>query len=137
MQEERLPLLTSQRVPARVVELLLSRHHYHGYFERILHTHPATAWVAFNDDLALIALDYLREAGVRLPRDLSLVGFDDTLEGFGEGLTSYSFNVAAIVNEMLEHVLAPGRTRPRDGSVEMAGMVVERQTSGEAPRRNG
>lgn len=93
--------------------------------------------MAFNDDLALIALDYLREAGVRLPRKMSPVGFDDTLEGFGEGLTSYSFNVAAIVNEMLEHVLAPGRTRPRDGSVEMAGMVVERQTSGEAPRRNG
>ena len=42
-------------------------------------THPElTAYLCANDPVALGALRYLREVGVRVPDDISLIGFDDT-----------------------------------------------------------
>jgi LacI family transcriptional regulator len=38
---------------------------------------PPTAIFAFNDEMALGAMQLARERGLRLPRDLSIVGFDD------------------------------------------------------------
>ena len=81
------------------------------------------------DDLGLLALRFLRRKGIRLPRDLSLVSFDDTIAGYTNGLTSYNFNIPAIVNAMVEHVLAPNRAGWRGRVVEISGMVLERQTS--------
>ncbi len=117
---------------SRLAAEALTRGRTHKLFERLQRTEQATAWVAYNDHLALLALDYLRHAGVRLPRDLSLVGFDDTLAGLGKGLSSYSFNIHTIVNAILEHVLAPRRTGSRSSIVEIPGMVMVRQTSGRA-----
>ena len=37
----------------------------------------ATAWVAMNDRLAIGALSYLREQGIRVPQDIAVVGFDN------------------------------------------------------------
>jgi LacI family transcriptional regulator len=41
---------------------------------------PPTAIFAFNDMLAVGAMQAARERGVRIPEDLSVVGFDDTFE---------------------------------------------------------
>ena len=38
-----------------------------------------TALIASNDDMALVAIDTLRNAGLRVPEDLSVVGYDDGL----------------------------------------------------------
>jgi DNA-binding LacI/PurR family transcriptional regulator len=104
-----------------------------AFFDQTLRTYPATAWVAFNDEVAFLAGAYLREARVRLPQQLSLIGFDSTPASSCEGLTSYNFNVPAIVSAMLDHVISPRRTHLRGPVVEIPGMVLERQTSGEAP----
>jgi DNA-binding LacI/PurR family transcriptional regulator len=67
---------------------------------------------------------------VRLADELSLIGFDDTLEAYLQGLSSYSFNLPAIINAALEHVLAPKRTGRCKPMQELPGMVMERRTSG-------
>jgi DNA-binding LacI/PurR family transcriptional regulator len=41
--------------------------------------HPFTAVFAFNDVTAIGAISALREAGVRVPKDVSVLGFDDIL----------------------------------------------------------
>jgi LacI family transcriptional regulator len=40
-------------------------------------SHPFTAIFAFNDVTAIGAISALREAGLRVPRDISVLGFDD------------------------------------------------------------
>ncbi|KKI89460.1 GntR family transcriptional regulator [Bacillus sp. SA1-12] len=40
-----------------------------------------TAIVCYNDELAISLLDVLREKNIRVPEDLSLIGFDDSIMG--------------------------------------------------------
>ena len=93
-----------------------------------------TAWVAANDSLAFVLLDFLARRRVRTPQDLSVVGFDDMELSLGAGLTSYNFNMPAVVDAMLAHVLAgaPRSSRARPQQVEVSGYVVARATSGPA-----
>lgn len=48
-------------------------------FVRFLPGPPPTALVAYNDLMALGAMEGLRRAGWRVPRDVSVIGFDDIL----------------------------------------------------------
>jgi DNA-binding LacI/PurR family transcriptional regulator len=92
--------------------------------ERALQDRSITAWVAANDNVALECLDYLKSRGVRVPRDLSLVGFDDPLEAFFRRITTYNYNAGAIVHAMLSHVLSTVGRRPR-GAATQEPVVVE------------
>ena len=50
----------------------------HEVTHQLLHTgHPFTAIFAFNDVTAIGAIAALRDAGLRVPRDISVLGFDD------------------------------------------------------------
>jgi DNA-binding transcriptional regulator YhcF (GntR family) len=99
------------------------------WFDRALAIAGTTAWVGFNDRLALHALDYLRYRKRKVPGDISVVGFDDSPEALAQKLTSYNFNSAAVVHAMMTHLLAPGRKLPGTAPiepVEIPGYVVER-----------
>ncbi len=86
-----------------------------------------TAWVGVNDAVALEALDQLRFQQVGVPRNVSLVGFDNTMEGAYRGLTSYDFNGPALVRAMVDHVVSGGASAASD--VVPEGFVVERSTT--------
>lgn len=87
-----------------------------------------TAWVAANDDIALLAAAWLRERGVEAGRDLSLVGFDNTLRAQEAGLTSYGFAEEELAVAMLGYIASPSRWRT-GGSVAIDGALVARQST--------
>jgi DNA-binding transcriptional regulator YhcF (GntR family) len=105
-------------------------------FERALKDRAITAWVTENDYIGLLALEFLRLRGVRVPDEISIVGFDDIIEAFGAGLTSFNFNVPALVNAALNHILSvrPGARFHNAGPLEMAGTIMERAST--APPKN-
>lgn len=107
-------------------------------FEQALRCSETTAWVAANDEVGVEALSFLREHGRRVPRDISVIGFDDSLEAFLAELTSYNHNEHAVLHAMLDYVLDPRRNRAlsaqRSSPVEIEGFVNERGSTGPASR---
>ncbi|MBD3243956.1 MAG: GntR family transcriptional regulator [Chitinivibrionales bacterium] len=105
-------------------------------FEQVLGDKSITAWVGINDEVGLIALTYLRGNGVRVPEDISVVSYDDTVDAFGQGLTSYNFNVPGVVQAMFRHIMEPGGGREgADDILEVPGTVMSRPSSDRAPVR--
>ncbi len=95
-----------------------------------------SAWVTYNDPIALVAHTFLRSRGVAIPARLSLVSFDDTVEALANGIASYDFNLRAVVADMIAHLLRwPGRSRRRTDNaqlVELPGFLVQRDSLGPA-----
>jgi DNA-binding LacI/PurR family transcriptional regulator len=113
----------------------IERHHeaMAPVVDALLLDRSVTAWVCVSDDLALYVLAYLRAAKVRVPEDISVCGFDDTLEATRMRLTSYDFNNYGVVHACLDHILSPGgrfRRPARGKPLEIEGFVVRRQTTG-------
>jgi DNA-binding LacI/PurR family transcriptional regulator len=107
--------------------------HMESHFREALEDRSLTAWVGANDMVGLVALGYLRGSRIAVPSRISVVSFDDMIEAFGVGLSSYNFNVAAIVRCMFEHILSPPRPRdPVIADYEIPGMVMARRSSGPA-----
>jgi DNA-binding transcriptional regulator YhcF (GntR family) len=95
-----------------------------------------TAWVASGDSLAISCLNVLRQQGVAVPRQLSIVGFDDTPDALYHGLTSYSFNPTGIARTLVDTALTPVRSLRRSGGpvyVDVPGYVSERRTVASPP----
>lgn len=65
--------------------VVYGRHVYDGGYAGILQIidsgAPFTALLASNDEMALGAMQALRERGARVPQDVAVIGFDNRLEG--------------------------------------------------------
>jgi DNA-binding GntR family transcriptional regulator len=104
-------------------------------FDRALADRSTTAWVGISDIVALVALDYLGRRGVKVPQEISVIGFDDGIDAIASGLTSYNFNTPAIVDRALEHILTPPAHRAGPAVVEIPGVIMSRRTTGPAKTR--
>ncbi len=90
-----------------------------------------TALIASNDVLALECTEVLRGLQVPVPDRVSLVSFDDTLAALSNGLSSYNFRTDAVLDGMLNSVLA-SRFRtlwPGGRAIELEGFVAERRST--------
>jgi len=86
----------------------------------------ATAWIGANDACALNAMTWLEEQGVSTPGQISVAGFDDTVEALRSDLTSVRFSCSTVARSMIQQILSGSRkatlTRHR-------GMVVSRRST--------
>ncbi|MBD3343744.1 MAG: GntR family transcriptional regulator [Chitinivibrionales bacterium] len=119
-------------IPERLLPWAEMYHDLDSLFEQAWAHRQITAWVAANDEVACRALDFLERKGVDVPGSISVVGFDDTLPALQQGLTSYNFNMRAMVRAMLDHVLH--RSSPLlkqiHKPIELEGLIMERKTTG-------
>jgi DNA-binding FadR family transcriptional regulator len=97
-----------------------------------LKRHDLTAWVAATDNVAIECTEALLSAGLRVPEDRTVVGFDDSPEAVFRGITSYNFNGPAVIRAMVDFVLGGTTHRPPHTSdyTVIEGSVVTRRTSG-------
>jgi DNA-binding LacI/PurR family transcriptional regulator len=93
--------------------------------------------VACNDEVALDCIDLLVDMGIRVPDQVSVVGFDDGHSASSYDLTTYNFNGHAALHALLNHLLryntAQAR-RPFAGIEEAEGYIVNRGTLGPPSR---
>ena len=103
-------------------------------FQKALRDTSITAWIMANDFAATLALDFLKEHGIRIPRDLSILSFDNTLDAMEYQLSTYDFNNNGIVNMMLRYILSPSTipAQDREKIIEVAGTIVVRRSTGPA-----
>jgi DNA-binding LacI/PurR family transcriptional regulator len=105
----------------------------------IVEAGEATAVFVGNDQMALGALRAFHEAGLRVPADISVVGFDDIPEAayFAPPLTTVRQDFSELgrrsIAHLLERIDAAGPRRPQWVTVEPE--LVLRESSGPAPRR--
>ena len=94
-----------------------------------------TAIYASNDAMALGVIAALRDAGLRVPQDISVIGVDDSLVGVMPRLelSSYRFDVERVGALAFELAINPpdGADRPH---TLVPGVLVERSTVAEATR---
>jgi GntR family transcriptional regulator of arabinose operon len=96
---------------------------------------PCSAVLCYNDELA-VALNYtLRERGVRLPQDLSIVGFDDLLSEYCvPPLTTISHGFREMGQEAVKTVIRmasdPQAIRRLQGQViKVPGQLIKREST--------
>ena len=61
-----------------------------------------------------------------------MAGFDDTVAAFGHGLTSYNFNMPAVVAAMIGFILSPQRPPAGcddAGIIDAPGMIMVRSST--------
>lgn len=102
--------------------------------------HRFTAIFAFNDVTAIGAIQALREAGLRVPKNVSVLGFDDVLAASTHNppLTTIrqplrDMGQSAAIT--LLHLIRNGTQQPQQFAITMHPELVVRKSTGHAPRR--
>lgn len=117
--------------------IFFGRHVYDGGFSGIQQILDSgiefDALIASNDESAIGAMDALKHAGLRIPEDVAVIGFDNRLEGAVQqpALTSVHvplFNMGyQAVEQMWQHLT---QKQPLAESIEVDTVLVVRQSCG-------
>ncbi len=96
-----------------------------------------TAIIASSDQMTLAALEVARDRGLNVPRDLSLVSFDNTpIVRFSQPpLTAIDQPIAETVSRAVEQLIARRETEGEAGVIDVAAGLVERSSTAPAPDR--
>lgn len=97
-----------------------------------------TAVLAYNDMLAIGLMRACRQAGVRVPEDLSIIGFDDiyAADMLTPSLTTFHSPLRALGRESIDQLVAVFEGREREGAADRIARFVERGSIGPAAHRS-
>lgn len=107
------------------------------YAAQVLADHPTSSVVCYNDQVAIGLMRGLMQLGVRVPVDVSVVGFDNTLiaDLVTPGLTTVAAPLNALGATGVQSLLAyiGGAPNRSTGAVILPSLLVVRDSTG--PRR--
>jgi DNA-binding LacI/PurR family transcriptional regulator len=103
-----------------------------GRLGELLQPSCPTAWITVNDDVASVALQFLRANKIAVPGDISLVSFDDSTFAMDQGISSYNFNATAVASAVVNYCVNPRvfSSQKYGERIEIGGVLVERETIG-------
>jgi len=107
--------------------------------DRMRRAAPPTAWLGSNDLIALALAGEIRRRGYEIPRDVSVVGFDDTAASrcFRPALTTIGHvpeEVSEAAWSLLQKAVASGESgSPGAGPVVIRSRLIERESIAPAP----
>lgn len=108
------------------------RARFHPLFEDAFSRSGITAWVGVDDETAVIAQSWLARRGAGHSK--AIAGFDNSFDALARGLTSYDFNVEALVNAVIAFVLNPAwRNTKSPQTFDIPGAVVTRNSTSGIP----
>lgn len=87
----------------------------------------STLWIASSDTIALHCQDWLAARKKVVPKDIALIGFDDTREAFRRGITSFRFDAQAMARAMVRQVLMSDK--PSRSIIHYEGTLVARSST--------
>jgi DNA-binding LacI/PurR family transcriptional regulator len=122
--------MTMKTANAYIAPLLLA-----PLFEQALADRTITVWVCASDITAFDALSFLDKKHIRVPDQLSVVGFDNIpLLTASRRLTSFDFNAPGFAYRMLDFIVRPPKARGlyRHVPIEVEGSIMMRGSTGKA-----
>ena len=95
------------------------------------HDRAMTAIYAANDQMANGAIAALRDSGLRVPEDVSVVGVDDSLDDFvaHNELTTVRFDLHQRGREVFEHAVPEAGTVGKTVAIRIPGQLIVRHTT--------
>ena len=89
-----------------------------------------TAICCANDAIAFGVVDALREAGIRVPEDISVIGIDDHMRSasFHPPLTTFHIDFEAMLSTLTRQVIGVARGEVTGDVINFPGTLVERQS---------
>lgn len=99
------------------------------------HDRAMTAIYAANDQMANGAIAALRDSGLRVPEDVSVVGVDDSLDDFvaHNELTTVRFDLHQRGREVFEHAVPEAGAADKTVAIRIPGQLIIRHSTA-APR---
>lgn len=90
-----------------------------------------TAVCAFNDELAFVLLAGTRREGIRVPRDLAVIGVDDIpVAAFADPpLTTVNLHLGTVAGDIAEAIVAGPRNRPALDPTHSSATVIVRDSA--------
>jgi DNA-binding LacI/PurR family transcriptional regulator len=106
-------------------------------FAKAIADKSITAWIVANDAIGNAGVKFLGERGIKIPGDVAMTSFDNMPESFQSRLSSYDFNIAGIVQEMIAFIQRKGTglMQCKSPVVEIEGRIIERESTETTARR--
>ncbi len=119
-----------KRMPVYTVRRAERKFRAYHAFSGALRDPKVTAWVCAFDGIGIQALDFLKTHNIPVPRRVSVIAFDDSVEALSRGLTSYNFNVEGYAHAVFNYFAFPNlfHTSSKTRVTELSGLVVERRS---------
>ena len=112
------------------VHLLHQQAELKPLLELLLKNKSITAWVAVNDAIASHCQQFLIEHHKKVPQDISIIGFDDSIDARQCSITSYNFAYGTIAQRAISFIVNPRNAFFKgDSPMEIDGLMVERESS--------